>query len=217
MRKMEAKTKKILLEYYKKMYEEMKSSVLKEKIGKLIRELEIIKTATGTFLIDNGDLISNTLKHSGIWEQWLHIIYTKLIQKDWVVVDVGANIGTHTIPMAELCKQVYAFEPQKNIFNQLCANIALNGLDFNITPVGKGLGNKNEIKQIWDIKFEVNDDIKNHKGQSLINWGGRGIEQESCVHNYNPNETREIDQIEVITLDSYNLKQCDLIKIDIQY
>ena len=40
MRKMEAKTKKILLEYYKKMYEEMKSSVLKEKIGRLIRELE---------------------------------------------------------------------------------------------------------------------------------------------------------------------------------
>ena len=37
---MEAKTKKILLEYYKKMYEEMKSSVLKEKIGRLIRELE---------------------------------------------------------------------------------------------------------------------------------------------------------------------------------
>ena len=40
MRKMEAKTKKILLEYYKKMYKEMKSSVLKEKIGRLIKELE---------------------------------------------------------------------------------------------------------------------------------------------------------------------------------
>ena len=37
---MEAKTKKILLEYYKKMYEEMKNSVLKQRIAKLIRELE---------------------------------------------------------------------------------------------------------------------------------------------------------------------------------
>ena len=37
---MEAKTKTILLEYYKKMYESMKDSVLKQKIGKLIRELE---------------------------------------------------------------------------------------------------------------------------------------------------------------------------------
>jgi len=40
MRKMEAKTKTILLEYYKKMYESMKDSVLKQKIGRLIRELE---------------------------------------------------------------------------------------------------------------------------------------------------------------------------------
>ena len=37
---MEAKTKTILLEYYKKMYESMKDSVLKQKIGRLIRELE---------------------------------------------------------------------------------------------------------------------------------------------------------------------------------
>ena len=37
---MEAKTKIILLEYYKKMYESMKDSVLKQKIGRLIRELE---------------------------------------------------------------------------------------------------------------------------------------------------------------------------------
>ena len=37
---MEAKTKIILLEYYKKMYESMKNSVLKQQIGKLIRELE---------------------------------------------------------------------------------------------------------------------------------------------------------------------------------
>ena len=37
---MEAKTKIILLEYYKKMYKEMKNSVLKQRIGKLIRELE---------------------------------------------------------------------------------------------------------------------------------------------------------------------------------
>ena len=37
---MEAKTKIILLGYYKKMYEEMKNSVLKQRIAKLIRELE---------------------------------------------------------------------------------------------------------------------------------------------------------------------------------
>jgi len=37
---METKTKILLLETYKKMYESMKNSVLKQRIGKLIRELE---------------------------------------------------------------------------------------------------------------------------------------------------------------------------------
>ena len=37
---METKTKKLLLENYKKMYEAMKNSVDKQRIGKLITELE---------------------------------------------------------------------------------------------------------------------------------------------------------------------------------
>ena len=37
---METKTKIILLEYYKNMYRRMKNSVLRQRIGKLIRELE---------------------------------------------------------------------------------------------------------------------------------------------------------------------------------
>ena len=37
---MEAKTKILLLEIYKKMYEAMKNSAEKKRIGKLIKELE---------------------------------------------------------------------------------------------------------------------------------------------------------------------------------
>ena len=37
---METKTKIILLKYYKDMYERMNNSVLRQRIGKLIRELE---------------------------------------------------------------------------------------------------------------------------------------------------------------------------------
>tara|TARA_B100001079_G_scaffold206565_1_gene180358 strand:- start:416 stop:571 length:156 start_codon:yes stop_codon:yes gene_type:complete len=37
---METKTKKLLLENYKKMYEAMKKSMDKQRIGKLITELE---------------------------------------------------------------------------------------------------------------------------------------------------------------------------------
>ena len=37
---MEQKTKLLLLENYKRMYARMNNSVLKQRIGKLIRELE---------------------------------------------------------------------------------------------------------------------------------------------------------------------------------
>jgi len=49
-----------------------------------------------------------------------------------MVVEVGSNMGVHTVPLGrELARQgrsMLAFEPQPVIFQQLCANLALNGL-----------------------------------------------------------------------------------------
>ena len=48
-----------------------------------------------------------------------------------VVVDVGANIGALTLPLANAVGaegSLIAFEPQPALFQILCANIALNGL-----------------------------------------------------------------------------------------
>ena len=49
-----------------------------------------------------------------------------------IVVEIGANIGTHTVPLAKALaaqgRRLVAFEPQPVIFQNLCANLALNGL-----------------------------------------------------------------------------------------
>ena len=59
-----------------------------------------------------------------------------LAQNPGIVVEVGANMGIHTVPLAralrEQGRQLVAFEPQPVIFQQLCANLALNGL-MNVT------------------------------------------------------------------------------------
>ena len=48
------------------------------------------------------------------------------------VLEVGANIGAHTVPLARQLAsrghKVMAFEPQPAIFQMLCANLALNAL-----------------------------------------------------------------------------------------
>lgn len=48
------------------------------------------------------------------------------------VVEVGANMGIHTVPLARFLaaekRNLVAFEPQPVIYQQLCANLALNGL-----------------------------------------------------------------------------------------
>jgi len=55
-----------------------------------------------------------------------------------IVIEAGSNMGVHTIPLAQLLasqnRQMLAFEPQQVIFQQLCANLALNGL-MNVTAL----------------------------------------------------------------------------------
>jgi FkbM family methyltransferase len=49
-----------------------------------------------------------------------------------VVMEVGTNIGTHTVPLAKALarqnRRLLAFEPQPVIFQNMCANLALNAL-----------------------------------------------------------------------------------------
>ena len=60
-----------------------------------------------------------------------------------ILIEAGSNMGVHTIPLArELARQnrsMLAFEPQQVIFQQLCANLALNGLR-NVTALPYACG-----------------------------------------------------------------------------
>src|SRR5262245_11408475 len=60
----------------------------------------------------------------------LHL-FLQLICAGDTVVEVGANIGAHTVFLSRMVGEtgkVYAFEPQRIVFQTLCANVALNSL-----------------------------------------------------------------------------------------
>jgi FkbM family methyltransferase len=170
------------------------------------KKFEIISNQYGNFLINENDLIGNNIKQRGVWEPWLVDFYSNILTKDNIAIDVGANLGFHSIQFGKKCKKVLSFEPQPLIYNQLCANILFNDLDDIIKPYRVGLGEKPDIKQMWDIKHE--------DFGSTYNYGGRGIEHEEA--SYKPSEFRECDQIEITSLDLIDIPHCELIKIDIQ-
>ena len=60
-------------------------------------------------------------------ESW---IFRTVLAPGAVVVEVGANIGAHTVELSRLVAPggvVHAFEPQRIVFQTMCANLALNG------------------------------------------------------------------------------------------
>ncbi|MCU0611612.1 MAG: FkbM family methyltransferase [Candidatus Eisenbacteria bacterium] len=55
----------------------------------------------------------------------------RTVEEGSVVLDVGACIGTHTLPLAKAVGPtgtIHSFEPQRLMFQTLCANIALNSI-----------------------------------------------------------------------------------------
>jgi FkbM family methyltransferase len=110
------------------------------------------------------------------------------------VVEAGANIGTHTVPMAKwigATGKLIAFEPQRVLFQMMCGNLAANAL-WNVLAVQEGLSDRSGIIGIPKINYL---EPGNFGGVSL----GSGAEQ-----------------VATRTLDSINLPKCNLIKIDVE-
>lgn len=57
------------------------------------------------------------------------------------IMDVGANIGNHSIYFSKICNKVLCFEPVEKIFNVLIHNMGVNNID-NYTAVGLALSDK---------------------------------------------------------------------------
>jgi FkbM family methyltransferase len=58
-------------------------------------------------------------------------IFRRLCNPGDIVVDIGANIGAHTLALADCVGSdgfIFAFEPQRIVHQTLCANVALNSL-----------------------------------------------------------------------------------------
>lgn len=115
----------------------------------------------------NDQYIGKSLQAYGEWSYGEIVLLSRFLNPDAKIVEVGANIGAHTVPLAKLVPDghVIAFEPQRLCFQMLCAN-AINNDCINITPYNMAVGNAAGSTRMADI-----DPGK------LFNFGGIGVEQ----------------------------------------
>lgn len=121
----------------------------------------------------------------------------QLISPGDTVIEVGANMGTHTVGMAQLCAPglLYAFEPQHRVFQMLCGNLAMNGIG-NVRAYPEACGAAG-----WASVPQVNyGQVGNFGGVSVMAADGPGSGQ----------------TVRMTALDDLPLDSCRLIKVDVE-
>lgn len=125
--------------------------------------------------------------------QWLKDTYK---DTDKIFLDIGAHIGSYSLSLADNFDEVHAFEPNPEVFNHLCANIALKNKSNQIIPHRAALS---DIRSVKDYFVRSSD------------GGGNGVEPVT------KNEKTEFFKIDTYQLDSFKFnKEIGLIKIDIE-
>ncbi len=83
-------------------------------------------TDYGQFLLPGNDLISDAIKRGAGWDVDLLPIIRLASDPMRAAIDAGANAGFFSVQMSRLFAKVLAFEPQRIIYYNLCANLLLN-------------------------------------------------------------------------------------------
>jgi FkbM family methyltransferase len=134
--------------------------------------------------------------NNGLFEKNLIEWCKQFCKKEQNILDIGAHSGTYTISLANYCNHVYSFEPQKMTYYSLCGSVALSNIK-NVTCLNVGLGSTEQIgKQFLNI----------------ISTDGGG----STLHNSNEINVLQKEEIEIRTLDSFNIDNISFIKIDVE-
>jgi len=151
----------------------------------------------GLFMYNmNDEYIGRSLDIYGEFSEQEASLFHQIIKPGMVVLDIGANIGAHTIGIAKIVGgtgQVVAFEPQRVIQQMLCGNLALNGLS-NTLALMIALGKQQGMIEVPRVDY----------GQQG-NFGGVALTMKLGG-----------ESVPLLTIDSFNFPRCDFIKLDVE-
>lgn len=158
---------------------------------------ELRMCRSGPMIYNKNDIyVGGSLKKYGEFSVSEQELFRQFVHPGMLVVEAGANIGAHTVDLSRLVGQdgeVHAFEPQRIVFQTLCANLALN-----------------QCKNVYARQVAVGAD----QGSTLVpaveptdreNFGGISLRSVEFG-----------DAVPLIALDSLDLPACHLLKADVE-
>jgi FkbM family methyltransferase len=157
----------------------------------------LVNARHGHLLVNRHDIyIGRSILELGEFSEGEVELLRQVVRPGAMIVEAGANIGSHTVPLSKLVGpsgHVWAIEPQRIVFQLLCANLALNSLT-NVTALWSAVGAEPGQLLVPVIDY----------GQSN-NFGGLGLE--GRTHG---------ESVPLITIDSLGLSRLDLLKADVE-
>lgn len=168
----------------------------KALLGKLVKVRGFFSTKINDDLSYNLSTdIGDTLYFKGVFEQDELNICKKFIDENSTILDIGANIGVHTIFFSNIAVKglVFSIEPQKSVFAILLENTKKlkNVITLNIA-VSNSLG----LANFYVAKDDAYSSLKNTKRKNL----------------------RRVDKVVTVPLDTLMnaFGKIDLVKIDVE-
>lgn len=136
----------------------------------------LIKAKNGFLLYNKNDMyIGKSIEKYGEFSELEAKLFEQICKNKDVIIEVGANIGAHTINLSKLVGEgfVIAFEPQRLVFQSLCANLAINSIS-NVYAFQEAVSDENGTMLIPECDFTKTNNfgginIENAKKGTLIN------------------------------------------------
>lgn len=159
----------------------------------------------GTFLVPPNDIyIGRSLELYGEWCEAEVYLFTQLLKPGATVIEAGANVGSHTVPIARAVGPtgtVYAIEMQPFVSQLLSANVMINDVP-QARVIQAGVGDTVGHLDVHEIQYAGKN-----------NFGGISIE----VLQQTDAPTDKI-RVQLQPLDSLiTVSRLDLLKLDVEH
>jgi FkbM family methyltransferase len=157
--------------------------------------------------------VANAVRQVGTFDLGQSYAMQTLCKTGDVVLDIGANIGGFTVPLAERVGptgEVHAFEPFRKVFQHLNANVALNGLG-NVFTYNTALGQEDKALEVFT------PDLNTFNFPSAMKVEEQYLGRDAEAQNVRYEKRQE--RISVRRLDGVDFhgKRVSFVKIDVEF